>query len=135
MYGNGIIQRKLALLDEYLLQLENHLADVDFEQFKDDWLLQRATERALQVISEILIDVAHRILALADAGPAATAAEALGKAELLGAIRAAEPYLPIVRFRNLVVHQYEKIDPRILYDICRNNLQLVRQFRAEIDQP
>lgn len=41
MYSNGIIQRKFALLDEYLLQLQTHLADVEFEQFKDDWVLRQ----------------------------------------------------------------------------------------------
>ena len=135
MYSNGIVQRKFALLDEYLIQLQNHLADVDFEQFKDDWVLRCAAERALQVIAEIVIDVTQRTLALANAGPSASAAEALHKAEQLNIVRDASLYLPIVRFRNLVVHEYERIDPRVLYDICQNHLERVRGFREEIERP
>ena len=40
----------------------------------------------------------------------------------------------MVRFRNLIVHQYEEVDPEIVFDIAKNKLESFRQFRDEIDQ-
>ena len=134
MRHNGVIQRKFALLDKYLLQLQSSLKDVGFETFRDDWVLQRMTERALQVMVEIVIDIAERIIAVQNAGPAASATEAIQKLVELGVLKSAKPYINMVRFRNLIVHQYEEIDPEILYNLARNQLEDFRQFRNEIDQ-
>ncbi len=130
---NGVIQRKFALLDKHVLELRSRLHNVAVETFSQDLGLRWMTERALQVMVEIVIDVAERLIALKGAGPAATAAEALQKLEALGVIRSAEPYIPFVRFRNLIVHQYEEINPSIVFDIATNKLELLRQFRDEVD--
>lgn len=46
---------------------------------------------------------------------------------------AEQPYVDIVRFRNLIVHQYEGIDPAILFDLAKGRLGDFRRFRDEID--
>lgn len=69
-----------------------------------------------------------------NAGPAATAAEAIEKLESLGVIKSAEPYRSMVRFRNIIVHEYEEVDPQIMWDILQNHLADFRSFRDEIDQ-
>jgi len=134
MKHNGVIQRKFALLDKYLLQLQSSLKDVGFETFRDDWIQQRMTERALQVMVEIVIDIAERIIAVQNAGPAASATEAIEKLVELDVLKSAKPYINMVRFRNLIVHQYEEIDPEILYNLARNQLEDFRQFRNEVDR-
>ena len=134
MKYNGVIQRKFALLDKQLLQLRNHTDGVDFGSFKDDWAMRSMAERALQVMVEIVIDVAERIIALENAGPVASSAGAIEKLVELNVIKSTQPYSDMVRFRNLIVHQYEEIDPVILYDIIENKLENFRQFRNEIDK-
>ena len=134
MKYNGVIQRKFALLDKQLLQLKNHTKDIDFDTFKESWILRSMTERALQVMAEIVIDVAERIIALENAGPAATSAEAIDRLVELNVLKSAQPYSDMVKFRNLIVHQYEEIDPAILYDILENKMENFRQFRNEIDK-
>ena len=134
MKHNGVIQRKFALLDKYLLQLQSSLKDVGFETFRNDWVQQRMTERALQVMVEIIIDIAERIIAVQNAGPTASATEAIEKLVELDVLKSAKPYINMVRFWNLIVHQYEEIDPEILYNLARNQLEDFRQFRNEIDQ-
>jgi len=37
MGHNGVIQRKLAVLDKYLIQLQHKIEDVDVESFKNNW--------------------------------------------------------------------------------------------------
>jgi uncharacterized protein YutE (UPF0331/DUF86 family) len=134
MKTNGVIQRKLALLDKHLLNLRNEFKGVSLEDFRESWVLQRMAERVLQVMIEICIDIAERIIALKDAGPAATGSEAIEKLAALGAIQSAQRYVEMVRFRNLIVHQYEEIDPEILYSIVSKKLDDFRRFRDEIDK-
>lgn len=134
MKYNGVIQRKFALLDKQLLQLKNHTKDIDFDSFKNDWAMRSMTERALQVMVEIVIDVAERIIAIENAGPIASAAEAIDTLVKLNVLKSTQPYCDMVKFRNLIVHQYEEIDPAIIYDILKNKLENFRQFRNEIDK-
>ncbi len=58
---NGIIQRKLSLLDDQVLKLEKHLEGISLGQFREDWMRRSMAERALQVSIEIVIDVAERL--------------------------------------------------------------------------
>ena len=134
MKYNGVIQRKFSLLDKHLLQLQHHLKDVDFSSFKDDYALRCMAERALQVMVEIVIDIAERIIAIENAGPVATAAEAIDRLVDLNVIKSSQPYIDMVRFRNLIVHQYEEVDPEIVFNIAANKTDAFRQFRNEIDR-
>ena len=131
---NGIIQRKLALLDQQLVRLEDHLRGVTREQFVRDWAMRTLSERAIQVCAEIMIDVAERIIALAGAGPTATAAEAIERLVDLKVLGKAEPYRSMVRMRNIIVHGYDEVNPEVLYDVVSGRLGDFRRFRDEIDR-
>jgi uncharacterized protein YutE (UPF0331/DUF86 family) len=134
MQLNGVVQRKLALLDVQVMRLKQHLGSVTLEAFVDDWVLRSMAERALQVSVEIVIDVAERIIALQGGGPVATAAEGIERLVATGVLTSAEPFKNMVRFRNLIVHEYEVIDPTVLYDIAVNRLDDFRLFRDQIDR-
>ncbi len=134
MKYNGVIQRKFALLDKHLIELQKHLKDISFSTFQNDWALRSMTERALQVMVEIVIDIAERIIALENAGPVATSSQAIRQLVELGILKSAEPYEDMIKFRNIIVHQYEEIDPEIIYNIAKNKLDNFRQFRNEIDR-
>ncbi len=134
MNRNGVIQRKLALLDDHVWKLKHHTRGLSFEAFESDWPARLMAERAVQVAGEIMIDIAERIIALEGAGPVATAAEAIEKLQTLGVIASVEPYRSIVRLRNLIVHEYETVDPKLLYSVITTRLDDVLRFRDEIDR-
>ena len=131
---NGVTQRKLALLDDQVTKLEFHLRDVSRDLFVSDWVLRSMTERALQVAAELMIDIAERIIALKGAGPVASAGDAIRKLMELNVLSAEDPYRGIIRFRNLLVHQYEEINPEILFELAKNRLGDFRKFRDEVDK-
>jgi len=131
---NGVVQRKLALLDQNVGKLERYLSGKSLEDFKGDELLQSATERVLQVAIEVIIDIAERLIALKGAGPVATASEAIERLVALGILKSAMPYSDMVRFRNRIVHEYETTDPAILYSIAVDHRADFCRFRDEIDQ-
>ena len=133
MKYNGVIHKKFALLDKNLTRLQNRFEKVNFDEFKGDWELRSACERVLQVMVEIVIDVSERIIALNNAGPVSTSGEAIEKLVELGVIKSAEPYKTMVKFRNIVVHQYEEVEPEILYNIAKNKLNDFKSFRDEVD--
>jgi len=88
----------------------------------------------LQVSVEIMIDIAERIIALEHSGPVSGAVEGVKRLVDLGVIADDTPYVDIVRFRNLIVHEYEKIDPEILYTLVTTRLGDFRKFRDELDR-
>ena len=116
--SNGVIQRKLALLDTQVMNLKGYLSDVDRSTFVGDWGLRSMAEMALQVATEIVIDIAERIIALKGAGPVATAAEAIKKPVVLEILVSEKPYVDMVRFRSLIAHEYEEIDPGSDLDVA-----------------
>ena len=134
MLLNGVVQRKLTLLDEYVSRLERYLNGVTLDAFKADDLLQSGTERVLQVAIEIVIDIAERLIALRGAGPVASASEAIDRLVTLGILQSSDPYREMVRFRNRIVHEYETTDPAILYSIATGHASDFRSFRDEIDR-
>lgn len=134
MKYNGVIQRKLALLDNQVQKIRQHTRDISFSDFENDWVLRSMAERAIQVCAEIMIDIAERIIAIENGGPAASAVEAIEKLYMLSVLSAVEPYRSMVRMRNLIVHEYEQVDPGILYSAITERLDDFAMFRNEIDR-
>lgn len=134
MLLNGVVQRKLTLLDEYVSRLERYLNGVTFDTFKADDLLQSGTERVLQVAIEIVIDIAERLIAIRGAGLVASASAAIDRLVTLGILKSSDPYSEMVLFRNRIVHEYETTDPEILYSIAKGHTSDFRRFRDEIDR-
>ena len=131
MVQNGVLISKLAIIEEYLKKLQGYFP-ISLEQFSSDWGLQKIVERSLQVMIEVMIDIAERIVAQKGILPQKTAADTLKKLRGLSIIQNDEAYIKMVRFRNLVVHQYDSIDMGILYSIVQNNLEDFRMFIDEI---
>ncbi len=131
MIINGIVERKLILLEETLLEIQSWKI-VKYTSFKNSSLEKSAVERALTVCVEIMIDVASRIIALHEIPPKT---ESLGKLEQIAKLKAiadSKKYQDMIKFRNFIVHRYEKIDPEILFDVITNKLNLYRDFINEI---
>ena len=131
MKYNGIIERKLRVLEENISDIQSWEIS-SFQKVKENSMLQKATERSLQISIEVMIDISERILALNNVHPGNSASENMKKLEELGVIKSADTFSDMVRFRNFIVHRYEKIDLEILYSIVRNKLHLFRQFSDEI---
>jgi uncharacterized protein YutE (UPF0331/DUF86 family) len=122
MKYNGIIENKLRVIEQKLDEIRNWEIGT-FEEFQQSSLLQNASERALQVAIEVMIDVGERILAFEKIPPLNTAAENITHLQKLNII---------IKFRNFIVHRYEKIDLEIVYSIIKNKLFLFESFIEDI---
>ena len=128
---NGVITNKLARIEEYLTKLEE-ITPPTFDQYQHDWKSQMIAERGLQVVIEIMIDVANRLIATKNWGPTTSSADSIRLLALKKIIAAEEPYNKMVRFRNFVVHDYDKVDHAIVYSILTQHLNDIRTFRDDI---
>jgi uncharacterized protein YutE (UPF0331/DUF86 family) len=131
MQYNGVIDNKLRLLDRKIDEIRSWNI-TDYTSFKESSLLQNAVERALQVATEIVIDIAEQILAIQGLSPQETSARAIEKLQDLGILTDAKPFMEMVRFRNFIVHRYEYIDSEILFDIVQSKLHLFSEFSAAV---
>jgi uncharacterized protein YutE (UPF0331/DUF86 family) len=128
---NGIIAQKLQALDRVLVELRS-LGVVSVKDLKTNWQQQRAIERNLQVLVEVVIDVCQRLLAIAEQSPAATSADAIQRCIEMGALTPDENYKRMVRLRNFLVHRYERVDPEVLANMINRHLGDFEKFRDEI---
>jgi len=131
MKYNGVIDNKLRLLEQKIAEIESWKI-ISLEQFQNNSMLCNAVERALQVAVEIMIDVAERILALENQPPASTSANAIKQLKDLKIVKSEEKYISMIKFRNFIVHRYEYIDKKILYEIVAEKLPYFKDYIDEI---
>jgi uncharacterized protein YutE (UPF0331/DUF86 family) len=118
-------------MEETLRHLREYLT-TDYEEFGRNWARQKVVERALQIMIEAMIDIGERLIALAGGSPAETSGAVMERLQALGVVSRASRYVPMVRFRTFLVHQYEQVDLKILYGIVSQKLEDVEAFGAEI---
>ena len=131
MVDRDLLLRKLADLDQYLGQVSEY-RDITIDQYRGDWKTQRIIERTLQMTIELCVDIANHIIADRGLRVPATYAEAfdvLGEAGLLDAARR-DAMIRMSKFRNVIVHDYARVDPTIVVQILREHLEDFTRFKA-----
>jgi len=118
-----VLRGRLSLLAEYVSDLRE-LQDVDPQTYTESKLLRRAVERTLHLAIEACLDIGQHIIAregfrLPEDNKDVIAV--LGENDVLPA--ALLPNLiAMARFRNLIVHDYARIDNQIVLDIVKRRL-------------
>lgn len=131
MVDQSLIRRKLADLEQYLGQLAEY-RDITIDDYRRDWKTQRIVERTLQIAIEACVDVAEHVIADRRLRVPATYAETfeiLGDAGLLDAALR-DAMVRMAGFRNVIVHEYARVDSAIVVDVLRNRLADFVRFRA-----
>jgi uncharacterized protein YutE (UPF0331/DUF86 family) len=129
----SIILAKLSRLDEYLGYL-HELRKYPERTFVADYRIHGLAERYLQLSIEILIDVARQMLIQLDMERPENNYEAFEllrehkviSAALLNKLR------PMTGFRNILVHDYMKIDRKLVYRALKKDLKDITSFKRAI---
>ena len=125
MLVDAVLTERLRLLALYVDELQSFRQEArSFQAYASDVKLRRAVERTLQVGVEICLDVGRRLIALEGFRYAddnqdvfrVLAQEKIVPEKLLDAL------LDMARFRNLIVHDYAKIDDAKVYEILIRRL-------------
>ncbi len=123
MVDKALVLRKLAELEEYLEQIKEYTT-VSAEQYSKEWRTQRIVERTLQMVIESCADIAGHIISdrgyrvptsYADTFRVLYEKDVLTK-DLF------ETMEKISKFRNIIVHHYDRIAPEIVVNILGKDL-------------
>jgi len=129
-----IVRRKLGIIQNALVALDQAEA-IDLEAYLRDLWRRKATERFLQEMIEAAADVAAYLLV--ETGRAApvdsrSAFTELGNAGVLSA-ELARALAPAAGLRNRLVHEYDEIDDRIVFEAVGEARALFPRFIAEVE--
>ena len=133
MVDKILILKKLSTLDEYLKQIAEYTS-ITVQAYAGDWKTQRIVERTFQMMIETCLDIGGHIIsdekmrvpeAYADIFRILVENGILSKTHLVA-------FEKMAKFRNIVVHDYEKIDPEIVVAILRNHLQVFEVFKSSV---
>jgi uncharacterized protein YutE (UPF0331/DUF86 family) len=128
-----VVAAKLATLEEALTFL-TEMAALDYETFVGDRRNYRAAERYLHLACEAVFEIGthtiaslglprperyHDVLPILQQSDVVSAETALALRDLAG-------------FRNLLVHEYGRIDHRRMHEFMRTRLGDLRRFAADV---
>jgi len=135
MVDEALILRKLAELDQYYGQLKEY-ENTTVDQYSDDWKIQRIIERTLQMMIETCVDIAGHIIA--DKGfripkSYADTFKVLLEERILDR-KLSAVMEKMAKFRNIVVHHYDKVDVEIVIAILKKDLADFIRYKAAIIQ-
>ncbi len=122
-------------LAEYTKELKP-LLDYSFEEYVGNYFIKRTGERLIQLIVENMVDINSVIISQKNLPPPK---DYYSSFERLGTISAlpldfAGGLAPCTGMRNRLVHEYDRIDDRIVFDSIPKLLEMVDQYIAFIHQ-
>jgi uncharacterized protein YutE (UPF0331/DUF86 family) len=128
-----LMGRKLAEMDTYLHQVKE-FSKISLPAYEGDWKTQRIVERTLQILVEVCMDIADHIIS--DQGMRlptgyADTFEVLAENKVISR-KLSGTMQKMAKFRNVIVHQYGKIDPAIVVSILRKNLSDFEKYKKFI---
>ena len=121
--ANDVLRERLKLLNEYIKDLLN-LQSVDIRTYEETKLIHRTVERTLQLAVETCLDIGQHIISM-------EGFRAPGDNREVFIILQEEDVIPddllpkleaMARFRNLIVHDYARINHSIVYKILQESL-------------
>jgi len=130
MVDETLILRKLADLEEYYSQVSEY-SSITVEQYQADWKLQRIVERTLQMMIETCVDIAGHIIAdnkFRVPDSYADAFKVISENKIIpeDLSRTMEQ---IAKFRNIIVHHYDRVDAEIVIGILHKKLNDFEMFK------
>lgn len=124
-----IIKEKLTKLNQVIKLLEKYKT-VSREDFLIDFTINSAAQFNLILGIEIIVDIGNHILAekyQVHPKEYKEVIEALGEYEIVPE-RFARENVEMAKFRNLIIHQYGKVDMKLVYQNLQKAPDIFRQF-------
>ena len=129
MVDKSLILRKLAELEECLEQIKEY-SDITVDEYSDDWKIQRIIERTLQMMIENCVDIAGHIISDRRYRIPESYSDTFSILHKEGILdkELFETMGKMAKFRNIVVHHYDKVDAVIVINILKRHLGDFRRY-------
>jgi len=127
---NEIILNKKVSIERCVQQIKRYYASPSDLPFETDYLKQDAIAMNLQRACELSIDIANHLIKLKKLGLPQDSRESFALLQHGGLIDAhmAASLQGMVGFRNILVHEYRKLDLNILIDVINHRLPELLDF-------
>ena len=129
MTNISIIENKISSVKKYLKTVERYqkYTQEDMENSVD---IRSMIERQLYLVAQSTIDLAEAYISYRNLRKPTTMTDAFYILEEEGLISKdlVKRMVGMVGFRNILSHDYEKIDYAIVYDILRSGLRDIKEF-------
>lgn len=133
MVDKLLIGRKISEMETYLNQIRE-FSGISVDAYKSDWKTQRIVERTLQMLIELCIDIANHMISDKEMRVPTNYSDSfkvLMENKMIG--KSLFPKMEkMAKFRNLIVHQYEKIDPAIVVSILRKDIEDFEKYKNAV---
>lgn len=129
-----VIENKISSIRKYLRILERYKG-FSREKIEKDIDIKGALERYLYLVSQGTIDLAEAVIAYKGFRKPTTMSEAFYILNEQGIISAelTNKMIGMVGFRNIMAHDYERINYDIVYDILHHRLKDIVEFIRQIE--
>lgn len=130
MVDEDIVLSRISKLDEYIKFLYG-MNKYSKDEYLQDPMIYGSTERFLHLAIECIMDIGNHIIANMGYRKPDSNREIF---EILFENKIIDSDLKVILcnmagFRNILVHDYIKLDREIVYEIVRNNLDDMEDFR------
>ena len=128
------VKDKLDLISKYYDELNEDLPQSE-EEFSRERVSRRAIEKTIELIADAVVDVAMIIISAKSLEKPNESCESISILAKNGILSSsfADKLKDFVRFRNLLVHQYAKVDEQREFETIRDNHQDILGFLKEME--
>lgn len=127
---NQVVLNKKVNIERCIAQARKYYAMKGEIPFKEDYLRQDAVALNVQRACEICIDIANRLIKIRKLGLPQDSKDSFSLLQRAGLIDEAmtAALRAIVGFRNILVHQYQRLDLDIMVEVVEHRLDDLLAF-------
>lgn len=130
------INLKIKELQKNFILLKSIAININEDNLKEDMVRYWGIERGIQISIECVLDISNIIISVLDIEKPDTYREvvlSLGKNKVLP-LSFSKEISNMISFRNILVHDYTKVDEKIIIDILHNHLDDFTKFVKHINK-
>ena len=130
---NEILLNKKISIERRVAQIDKYYAQESGLPFETDYLRQDAISMNLQRACELAIDIANHVIKTKRLGLPQDSKDSfalLQRAGLIG-VEQTKALQAMVGFRNVLVHEYTRLDLRILVEVIERRMRGLLDFANE----
>ncbi|MDI3548720.1 MAG: hypothetical protein PWR10_2372 [Halanaerobiales bacterium] len=126
---------KLLKIEQYLKELKA-VMPADYQEYLSNKMIRYAIERLIQLIIDLALDINNIIIKDKGKPPAIDYFNSFVELIEIGVLDKEFAYqiAPSTGLRNRLVHEYEKIDNKIVYDSIDKTYHIYRKYIKEISK-
>lgn len=130
-----VLRRKLTKLTSYLKELRA-IENYSYQEYLDNFFIYRTTERILQLLVDVSVDINSHILIVNGEEPPVDYYSSFIEIANLGVIPMdfAKEIAPSTGLRNRIVHEYDDIKDELVYKSVKKALDLYKTYMKYIEE-